>query len=162
MEQQVNDKQECFTMVPNYVFEAILRMNLTGLEHTVVWSHIRHTYGWHKTVDTWSVSQIAKMTNRLPRSIKKAMQNLVAKGVLQIERQGRSSAKCLIVNGVPEDTKLVLKKTPIPVTTRASLGMSSGALSKERKKRQKKAKEFFNSCNNKGENNDNNRQCTTA
>jgi len=51
-----------YTQVANEILEALVKINLSPYESRVLWFIIRKTYGWHKTTDWISLSQITTGT----------------------------------------------------------------------------------------------------
>lgn len=83
------DKAIKFTKIPNLLIDHYLR-DLSGSE-TVVLLHIaRNTWGFQKEKDKISHSQFRKKTGLARNTIRKAIDNLVEKGLLQKKIAGSS------------------------------------------------------------------------
>jgi phage replication O-like protein O len=74
--------EDGFTRLANELFEALAMTDLAPAEWRIVMVVIRKTYGFHKTVDWISNSQLVLATGLTSNRCTKAVSGLVRKGVL--------------------------------------------------------------------------------
>ncbi len=90
-----------YTQTPNELFDHWLPL-LNEAELKVLLVIMRKTFGWHKTHDVISVSQLAKITGMLEETVIKAAKSLQNKGVITREVSGpigkQQTTYSLIVN----------------------------------------------------------------
>lgn len=78
-----------YTQIPNDYFEVIMQ-TLNGSENIVLLAIMRKTFGWQKTKDKISYTQLEKMTGIGSYStIKKALSALEEKGLIISEKSGK-------------------------------------------------------------------------
>lgn len=71
-----------YTKIPNVLLEALPQAGLCGSEYRIIISIIRKTYGWNKTSDWISVTQLSKMTNIRTNHINRTVNRLVEKRII--------------------------------------------------------------------------------
>lgn len=76
-----------FSQTPNVIIDEWLPY-LTGLEFKVLMLIVRKTFGWHKTRDRISNSQISKITGSPEAKIRAVAKNLHEKGIIRKEVVG--------------------------------------------------------------------------
>ncbi len=101
-----------YTAIPNDVFEAVLCSPLSRSDLKVFLSILRFTYGFHKTTDSISISQLSEMAGLSTRMTIFSVQNLEAKKMIQVQRKrGRghkNEINSITVNQKPD--KWVVKE----------------------------------------------------
>jgi len=75
-------KMEMYTPIPNLLLEGIIKTKLSGTEISVILAVVRKTYGWHKTSDYISASQISSMTGLPKPYVFRLIKRLVSKKIL--------------------------------------------------------------------------------
>ena len=70
--------------IANEISEALMKTQLGGYESRVLWAILRKTYGWHKTSDWISGSQLVKMTGLRKQHIWRAKKQLEARNIVTI------------------------------------------------------------------------------
>ena len=80
--------EDGYTRIANELLEAILRFDFSKREQKIVLAVIRKTYGFGKTSDDISLSQLAEMTGITPAHCSETIKGLSDKGVFLI-REGR-------------------------------------------------------------------------
>lgn len=82
----MNDKLQVengnFTRIVNEVLDEIVKIPLLGKEFAILFFIIRKTYGFQKTTDIISLSQIEKGTQTSRPTVVKAIKNLVARNMI--------------------------------------------------------------------------------
>ena len=68
--------------IANEIAEALMIIHLSGYENRVLWAIFRKTYGWNKTEDWITNSQIAKMTNIAESHISRTIKILIQKKIV--------------------------------------------------------------------------------
>lgn len=72
-----------FTQVAHDLVEAFTRYSPGYSQAQVLFAILRQTFGWHKKVDSISISQLSTMTSLSPRQVMRALQNLEIKGIIK-------------------------------------------------------------------------------
>jgi phage replication O-like protein O len=80
-------KEDGYVAIANEVMDALCRSSPGGSEAQVLLAILRKTYGWHKTSDRISISQLSEMTGVSRRMVIYAIKNLEAKHMITVERQ---------------------------------------------------------------------------
>jgi len=75
------------TQIPNILFDELLK-DLKEGELRVLMVIMRQTFGWHKTWDVISISQLAKKTGMEKKSVHRSLQTLVEKKMIRRVKQG--------------------------------------------------------------------------
>lgn len=91
-----------YTMTPNEVFDHWLPLLGEG-ELKVLMVIMRKTFGWHKTHDEISISQLSKKTGMLEESVLKAAKSLKNKGVITRKVIGENGTQRTIYSLVITD-----------------------------------------------------------
>ncbi len=122
-----------YTQTPNDLFDHWLPL-LGEAELKVLLVVMRKTFGWHKTHDAISVSQLSKMTGMLEETVIKAARSLQKKGVISRRVEGPNGKQetiySLIINEDSNNLYPSVKPTPPlglnpPVQTEAQKKASS-------------------------------------
>lgn len=85
--------EEGYFNISNELWDALIKVNLGGVERQVLDAVIRKTYGWHKKEDKISISQICEMTGASKRAVVYAQQNLESKKMIIVKRTEYNGAK---------------------------------------------------------------------
>lgn len=76
-------KEDGHIDIANEIAEKLARFQLSGNEHRILWAIWRKTWGWHKKHDQISISQLVKMTELSRRSVRRVLEELVGKNIIQ-------------------------------------------------------------------------------
>ncbi len=74
--------EDGYTRIANELLEALYRTHLGGSQTQVLFAIIRLTYGWHKTTDWISVSQLMDATGLPERTVQWALRQLRDKHII--------------------------------------------------------------------------------
>jgi phage replication O-like protein O len=104
------------TQIPNELIEAIPNLKLSGSEVKLLLIFYRATWGWHKTRDRLTFSELIRRTGLGHRIISTSIQSLIDKELLRVtDYQGES------LNSPQERKgKLYLFYTPLRLTSAVS------------------------------------------
>lgn len=80
-----------YTRIVNSLLEEIIRTPISSSELRVIMAVIRKTYGFHKSEDSISLSQIVEMTTISKRNVIYIIQNLEAKNIFLVSRSEYST-----------------------------------------------------------------------
>ena len=72
-----------FTQVPNDILEALARTHLSPYESNVILFIIRKTFGWNKTEDWISLSQIAEGTKIAKPNVCRTLNSLKRRNIIE-------------------------------------------------------------------------------
>ena len=75
-------KENGHISIANEIAEALMRIHLSGYENRVLWAIFRKTYGWNKTEDWITNSQIAKMINIAESHVSRTIKILIQKNIV--------------------------------------------------------------------------------
>jgi phage replication O-like protein O len=75
-----------YTSIANEIMDALCRCHPGGAEGQILWAVMRKTYGWKKSKDQISISQLCELTCLARRTVIYAIHNLEAKNMIQVER----------------------------------------------------------------------------
>ena len=89
---------EGFIPIPNSIFDKYLG-ELTSSEFSVLMAIIRKTWGWNKTEDRISVSQISSMTNYSKPTIIKSLSSLEKIGIISTKKRHNRTTKIKLMLG---------------------------------------------------------------
>ena len=81
--------EDGYVQIVNSLYEALYRLRIPGRHKDVIHCVIRFTFGWHKTRDTISISQIATATTINERGVRRLLGDLVEWRVIGRESKGR-------------------------------------------------------------------------
>jgi len=70
------------TDIANEIAEKFATINLSPYEWRMLWAVLRKTYGWHKTLDFISISQLEAITGLDRRNVSRAKRSLTEKNIL--------------------------------------------------------------------------------
>jgi len=91
-------EQEGFIPIPNSIFDKYMK-ELSHNEFLVLLAIIRKTWGWNKTEDRISVSQISGMTNYSKPTIIKSLSNLEKIGLISTKKRHNRTTKIKLLLG---------------------------------------------------------------
>lgn len=74
--------EDGYTRIANELLDALLCTGLTSRQWAVVMTVIRKTYGYHKTRDNISLTQLANMTGMSRPNVSRTVNELVERGIL--------------------------------------------------------------------------------
>ncbi len=96
-----------FTPLANELIEAFSKVPLAGSESQLLFAVLRKTYGFHKKVDSISLSQLVEATGVSRRMVIYSLQNLEAKRMLNIKRvRGRGNVNQINDNSIQKNYEL--------------------------------------------------------
>ncbi len=72
-----------FTRVPNEILEALARTHLSPYESKIIFFIIRKTYGWNKTEDWISLSQIVEGTGIAKPNVSRTLNSLKRRNIIE-------------------------------------------------------------------------------
>ena len=114
-----------YCRVVNVLAEGLAKSSLTSLEHRVVWSVIRLTYGWQKGKDRIAASQIAKATGLTRQKCSSTLSGLIERGVIIREGGSHSAIK---INTKTEQWTTREKATKAPQKSKVNPISKNGSL----------------------------------
>ena len=68
--------------VANEIAEALAKTQLSGYESRILWVILRKTYGWHKKIDSISITQFEKATGLKRRHIQRTLKKLLNRNII--------------------------------------------------------------------------------
>ena len=87
--------EDGYTSIANEIIDAIIKINLSPYESRLLWCVIRKTYGYHKKVDTISLTQFETSTNIPHRMISSTLNKLTKRLIIIKQRNHYISEYCL-------------------------------------------------------------------
>ena len=99
-----------FTTVPNAIFDIMAEMDKSEIK--VVLAICRKTFGWHKTKDRISFSQIAEMTGLNNSGVQRGIESSIERGVVLRNPTGNSFEYEIAIYDEEDSTTMVPKSVP--------------------------------------------------
>lgn len=95
-----------FTQIPNEIFDKYLG-ELTSSEFSVLMAIIRKTWGWNKTEDRISVSQLISMTSLGKNTVIRCLESLQKKKLISTKKRHNRTTKIkLLIGGAKMGTPI--------------------------------------------------------
>lgn len=86
-----------YTKFDNFLMAEIMQGKYSQTETRVLLAIIRQTAGFHRSSATISSAQLAKMTNIDVRHVNRAVQSLIDKGRIKIDKYGKHNTKIIVI-----------------------------------------------------------------
>lgn len=71
-----------YTRIANEIMEALMRTNLSAYQSRILWAIWRKTYGWNKTTDWISNSQLVEMTGIRKQHVSRTVKELIDRNIV--------------------------------------------------------------------------------
>jgi phage replication O-like protein O len=76
--------------IANELLEAIIKTHFNSEEHSIFWTIVRKTYGWHKKSDRISFSQLEELTGMNRWNIAPTLKRLITRGIIIRTGEGQT------------------------------------------------------------------------
>jgi phage replication O-like protein O len=87
------ESQQPYTMIRNYLLEAILRHKLNGAEQKLIWWVYRQTYGYYRKFIRFQPDRIVYETNYGRKAVDNAYKSLTERNILQLENDDKKKKR---------------------------------------------------------------------
>ncbi|MFW5489069.1 MAG: replication protein [Desulfovibrio sp.] len=79
------ESQQPYTMIRNYLLEAILKHKLNGAEQKLIWWVYRQTYGYYREFIRFQPDRIVHETSYGRKAVDNAYKSLTERNILRLE-----------------------------------------------------------------------------
>lgn len=120
------DKKDEYTKVPNMIYDALLKYPLSIAQIKTAFFIIRKTYGWNKTSDHISYSQIEKGVGITRRAAIRTIKELQDMGIVSVKKISAKKNEMrirfpdkwlqVVTGGSPSEPQIVTSGSPLIVT----------------------------------------------